>query len=831
MERRSTRNHRKEDEEEEDNSGNSDAATTTKPTSRALKCIQAFNKFGNVEGNTETAGGNSSGHGSRGRPCSSRSGGTDSTTGTGDDDGVIINNKKKRKNTKKTIKKSNKKTTMTKATKQRLQRYHGTEVDVSSCSSSSSSSSSSSKESEYNDDDDDDEDYVDNSKNTKKEDGNKKQKKNEVENESVDVLKAMEYPLTLRLAFVQRNRSDTKTPPIPTSNGDYTHHKYQSLLTTSATLQEVCDEIDSILPSEFGSRVEGKSLFYDCKLKSVHPNNYKKIAKSKSKKVDAITDDIELLDAISCGGLKLAVQSERTQEPKTIDVDEEDSVDTAADDDNDDDDDDSNDSGFYYHLDLIVFCNKKETNINIPSSKRKSSTAGGTGYEFIRLKLLPLTVKVAGTDREEASRYEFHPKDDEDQDFGTVDIPWASFGQTIRYCHIRHMAQVEYRKNENDMVEKIGDKSAIFIRMIGNSKRMDKITSTIHLLKKIEVLQGRSRPKYDEVGDSKALVLPLSLGWKQNDDAAIVDRDLTNRETDKELAAGSQQPNFIGSPCTMKTKLLKRKEKRSASQTSSSEGQKIFHWLYSHTNSPYRHKLPLDFRPFVIQEFSTDTEERREIMAFIDGEIEELEENDFPSIDFLDKVEKLDVFFPLNKEYPPTNAGLPKFALTPGKAGTRPKTMDEQLGEQVGGLVSVVGTLAKQLGTGHGEAEFISITRDNTSYSLPVSSIQPNHNTGGNTAAAVSPAPPTVNVITGRDVLKTFAVQTKAKRIKLFPRASPGDIYIYAFDGTELRSDQFQQLLLKTIIKVTGKERTKKIVMTIVQEQTVPDEDDFDVAF
>ena len=35
-------------------------------------------------------------------------------------------------------------------------------------------------------------------------------------------------------------------------------------------------------------------------------------------------------------------------------------------------------------------------------------------------------------------------------------------------------------------------------------------------------------------------------------------------------------------------------------------------------------------------------------------------------------------------------------------------------------------------------------------------------------------------------VPEKFAVQTKAKRINLFPRKSPGDIYIYTFDGTEL---------------------------------------------
>ena len=73
--------------------------------------------------------------------------------------------------------------------------------------------------------------------------------------------------------------------------------------------------------------------------------------------------------------------------------------------------------------------------------------------------------------------------------------------------------------------------------------------------------------------------------------------------------------------------------------------------------------------------------------------------------------------------------------------------------------------------------------------------------------------------------MKKFAAETKAKKIGLFPKLSPGDIYIYAFDGTELRSDQFQQLMLKTIIKVTGKERTKKIIMTIKQEEQTVEED------
>ena len=228
-------------------------------------------------------------------------------------------------------------------------------------------------------------------------------------------------------------------------------------------------------------------------------------------------------------------------------------------------------------------------------------------------------------------------------------------------------------------------------------------------------------------------------------------------------------------------------------------------------------------------------------MALIDDEIEDLEVTEFPSIDYLEQVEGLDVFFPLNKEYPPTNAGLPKLALSKsGQGGTKPKDKFDKLTDNVSSLVEIMTTAfgtptTTSTGPGDSEdnrvAEFISITRDNTSYSLPVASIKPNRNNEQNAAAAVSPAPPTANLITGLDVLKKFAAETRAKRIGLFPRASEGGINIYAFDGTEFRSDQFQQLSLNAIIKVTGQERTKKIIMTIVQEQTVPDEDDYDVAF
>ena len=223
------------------------------------------------------------------------------------------------------------------------------------------------------------------------------------------------------------------------------------------------------------------------------------------------------------------------------------------------------------------------------------------------------------------------------------------------------------------------------------------------------------------------------------------------------------------------------------------------------------------------------------IMAFIDQGIEDLDATNFPSLDFLSSVERVAVFFPLNKEYPPEASGLPKSALTSGKDGRGPKTKDELIAGQVGSLIGVVGTLAEKLDTNQDrEAEFICITQGNTSYSLAVSSIKPNRNKGNAVAAAVavavSPvAPVAVNHITSHDVLKKFAAETKAKKIGLFPRKSPGDIYIYAFDGSEFRSDQFKQLLLKAIIKVVGKERTKKIVMTIKKEQMV--EEDFDVGF
>ena len=564
------------------------------------------------------------------------------------------------------------------------------------------------------------------------------------------------------------------------------------------------------------------------------------MSKAKSKHVDPITDDNELLDAISCGGLKLETTPEQAEEPKTVDmletIDEDDEE--KEDGDGEEDDEGDNDSRCYYHLDLIVFCVKKDKNrVTSGTGTRKSNT-----IEYIRIKLLPLTVSLKGAKHNEESKYEYYPKDKANHNFGTLDIPVKDFCQGKRYCHIRHMMQEEYIKNDDgdgddDICDKISVLSAIFIRTNAGSRNMIKMKSSANLLSMVDTIKSRARPMTADVGDSKAVVIYLSLGWKRTDDPPAGDFDLNNREDDEKLTAGSQQPVFHASPVSKKSHHQKNKERRKASQTSSNEGLKIFHWLYSHKDSPYLHKLPLEFRPGVIEEYKDDTNERSRIMAFIDDGIEDLEETDFPSIEYLKEVEKFDIFFPLHKEYPPTNGGLPEFGLKPGgKAGTRPKTMDEQLGEQVGGLVSVVGTLAKQLGTGHREAEFICITQGSESFTLPVSAIKPNRNNerqgAAAVAAAVSPvAPAAANRMTGLDVLKTFLVQTKANGISLFPRASPGDVYKYAFDGTKLRSDQFQALPLSTIIKTTvGTERTKQIEMTIEQKQTVVEEE-YDAGF
>lgn len=371
---------------------------------------------------------------------------------------------------------------------------------------------------------------------------------------------------------------------------------------------------------------------------------------------------------------------------------------------------------------------------------------------------------------------------------------------------------------------------------------MIKVISSANLLSMVDAIKSRARPTTADVGNSKAVVIYLSLGWKRTDDPPAGNFDLNNREDDAQLAAGSQQPLFLGSPVMKKSHHQKNKEKRSASQTSSSEGQKIFHWLYSHKDSPYLHKLPLDFRPFIIEEYKDDTNERSTIMTLIDEEIEDLDVTDFPSISFLETSERLEIFFPLNKEYPPTNGGLPKSAFNkPGQGGTKPKDKFEKLTDNVSSLVEVIatafGTPTTSTGLGNSEdnrvAEFISITRDNTSYSLPVSSINPNFNDNneGNAAAAaaaVSPVAPAAanRTTTGLDVLKKFAAETRSKGINLFPKASADDIYMYSFDGTKLRSDQFQALLLSTIIKtMVGTERTKQIIMTVEQKQTVVEEE------
>ena len=143
----------------------------------------------------------------------------------------------------------------------------------------------------------------------------------------MDVLKAAEYPLTLRIVFVPRKRATSTTPTAfnSISNADYAYHQYTSGLTTSSTLEEVYTEVDSVLPPDILGRVDGgKSLFYDPSCVSVHPIDFGVVSKAKSKHVDPITDDNELLDAISCGGLKLESTPEQAEEPmkkrKTVTV-------------------------------------------------------------------------------------------------------------------------------------------------------------------------------------------------------------------------------------------------------------------------------------------------------------------------------------------------------------------------------------------------------------------------------------------------------------------------------------------------------------------------------
>ena len=427
--------------------GDSDAATTTKPTSHALKCIQAFNKSGNIEDTNKTiTGGDSSNYRSdrrkfvlrgkqkgdtsgglvsnssrctqssgvgkdtntgRGNPIrSTRSGrvGTDTNTGRGGvSNSASQSTQSGRRGTVGTDTNTGRNTqsgcrgivdtdtnTGRGGSNKKTPTYHNSNMELSPSSSSSSSkslSSKSSKGSKYedtssDDDDDDDDDYVDKGgkkkqkSGTKKDDRMKKRGKKEAV-ESLEVLKAAKFPLTLRVAFLPRKRSNSTAPSAfnTISNGDYAYHKYTSGLTTSSTLIEVQKEIESFLPSDL-SLVVGKALFFDSSFKSIHPENYGVISKSKSKHVDPITDDNELLNAISCGGLKLKTTSEPTEEPKIIDMletidEEEEEEEEGGGEEGSDEDECNNDSRFYYHLDLIVFC-EQEKNTNGP--KKKAST-------------------------------------------------------------------------------------------------------------------------------------------------------------------------------------------------------------------------------------------------------------------------------------------------------------------------------------------------------------------------------------------------------------------------------------------------------------------------
>ena len=159
---------------------------------------------------------------------------------------------------------------------------------------------------------------------------------------------------------------------------------------------------------------------------------------------------------------------------------------------------------------------------------------------------------------------------------------------------------------------------------------MDKVTSSVNLLEEVLQLQNQTRPKVAAVWDSKALSIPMFLGWKQDDDQEAVDLDLEDLDFHLQLAAVSQQSTFHNYPILKKSNLLSKQKKQSATetQTISSERMQILQWLYSHKNSPYNQIIPLHLWPSIIQEFSTDTDESCFcfIMMFIDNEIEALEQ-------------------------------------------------------------------------------------------------------------------------------------------------------------------------------------------------------------
>ena len=82
------------------------------------------------------------------------------------------------------------------------------------------------------------------------------------------------------------------------------------------------------------------------------------------------------------------------------------------------------------------------------------------------------------------------------------------------------MSQEAYINGYNSIHDKISSSSEIFLSMNSTSQKMDKVTSSANLLEKVLRLQTRTHPNYL---DSKTLAIPMSLGWKRDNDPDAVD--------------------------------------------------------------------------------------------------------------------------------------------------------------------------------------------------------------------------------------------------------------------------------------------------------------------
>ena len=81
------------------------------------------------------------------------------------------------------------------------------------------------------------------------------------------------------------------------------------------------------------------------------------------------------------------------------------------------------------------------------------------------------------------------------------------------------MSQEAYINGYNSIHDKISSSSEIFLSMNSTSQKMDKVTSSANLLEKVLRLQTRTHPNYL---DSKTLAIPMSLGWKRDNDPEVV---------------------------------------------------------------------------------------------------------------------------------------------------------------------------------------------------------------------------------------------------------------------------------------------------------------------